>query len=128
HGLERYVTLAGARPHGELPLWYSAADLFILLSSREGSPNVVLESLACGTPVVATGVGSIPDDPADPGFGLVLRERSAPAAASGVRKALASRWDRGRIRRAIESRSWCRTARRIASLVETTIEEHANGG
>jgi glycosyltransferase involved in cell wall biosynthesis len=55
------VVLAGPRDPEELKYWYSAADVFCLASSREGCPNVVLESLACGTPVVATAVGAVPD-------------------------------------------------------------------
>ena len=47
--------------HKELCLWYNAADLFCLASEREGWPNVLFESLACGTPVVATKVGGIPE-------------------------------------------------------------------
>jgi len=55
-GLADRVVFAGSRPNEELNLWYSAADVSCLVSSREGWPNVVLESLACGTPVLATGL------------------------------------------------------------------------
>ena len=41
--------------------WYRAADVLVLASSREGWPNVVLESLACGTPVLATRVWGTPE-------------------------------------------------------------------
>ena len=60
-GLGEHVYLAGAIPHQELYFWYSAADLFCLASSREGWPNVVLEALASGTPVVATDIWGIPE-------------------------------------------------------------------
>ncbi len=53
------VELIGSRDQSELPDWYSAADLFCLTSSREGSPNVVREAMACGLPVAAIDVGGV---------------------------------------------------------------------
>ena len=44
-----------------LPAWYRAADALVLPSLREGWPNVVLEALACGTPVLATAVWGTPE-------------------------------------------------------------------
>ncbi len=55
------VQLVGARPIEEIPSWLAASDLLTLPSWNEGTPNVVLEALACGRPVVATTVGGIPD-------------------------------------------------------------------
>ncbi len=60
-GLEGRVELLGDQPNGELPEWFRAADLFVLPSRSEGLPTVLLESLACGTPFVASCVGGIPE-------------------------------------------------------------------
>ncbi len=49
----------GAIPHAQIAKWFQAADLTILTSHSEGIPNVLLESLACGTPFVATNVGGV---------------------------------------------------------------------
>ncbi|MEM9704616.1 MAG: glycosyltransferase [Pseudomonadota bacterium] len=53
-GVADRIDVLGQIPHTELPKYYSAADICILASSREGWPNVLLEAMACGTPVVAT--------------------------------------------------------------------------
>lgn len=57
--LEERVCFAGARAQDELGDWYRAADLTVLPSRSEGIPNVLLESLACGTPFLATDVGGV---------------------------------------------------------------------
>ncbi len=56
-GLQERVSLLGERPPQELVDWYRAADAMLLTSSREGRPNVVLEALSTGCPVVATDAG-----------------------------------------------------------------------
>jgi glycosyltransferase involved in cell wall biosynthesis len=60
-GLADRVVFAGTVPHGELADWYRAADVTVLPSRSEGVPNVLLESIACGTPFVASGVGGVPE-------------------------------------------------------------------
>jgi glycosyltransferase involved in cell wall biosynthesis len=60
-GLAGSVVFAGSRPNDQLPDWYRAADLTVLPSRSEGIPNVLRESLACGTPFVASRVGGIPE-------------------------------------------------------------------
>lgn len=80
-GLGARVRFLGAIPHAKLHRYYNAADALIQASSREGMPNVVLESLACGTPVVAApyaGVGELLDAPE---AGEIAAQRSAEAIA-----------------------------------------------
>src|SRR5437763_12347629 len=60
-GLAERVHFVGALRHHELPDWFRAADATVLPSRSEGIPNVLRESLACGTPFVATRVGGIPE-------------------------------------------------------------------
>ncbi len=65
-GLGSRVDLLGERPPEELVDWYRAANLLLLTSRREGRPNVVLEALSTGCPVLATkagGTGELVSDP-----------------------------------------------------------------
>jgi glycosyltransferase involved in cell wall biosynthesis len=91
---------------GELRSVYSAADVLLLTSTREGWPNVVLESLACGTPVAALDVGAIGDMLTDPAIGRIVPVRDAQRLATAVRDLLAGGMDRSeRRRRACEHAS-----------------------
>jgi glycosyltransferase involved in cell wall biosynthesis len=83
------TTLPGAVPHEDLPDWYRAADLTVLPSRSEGVPNVLRESLACGTPFVASRVGGIPEIAPCPERQLVPPE-DAQALAFTISRALIS--------------------------------------
>lgn len=76
-GVRDRVRFLGDVPHAELPRIYSAADVMVLASEREGWANVLLESMACGTPVLATDVNGTSEVVQAPEAGLLLPERSA---------------------------------------------------
>jgi glycosyltransferase involved in cell wall biosynthesis len=105
HGVAGRVHFVGARPNEELLVWYSAADLSCLVSSREGWPNVLLESLACGTPVVATGVGGVPQVIVSPELG-VLVEQNVESIAQGLKTAMEREWNRETLIQYARSRTW----------------------
>lgn len=109
--LHSRVTLAGAVPNERLATWYSAADALILASSREGWANVLLESMACGTPVVATRIWGTPEVVARPEAGVLVDTRDAPALADGVLRLLAVAPDRAAVRRYAEGFGWDETSR-----------------
>jgi glycosyltransferase involved in cell wall biosynthesis len=100
------VRLLGEVPHEDLPSLYSAADVLVLASSREGWANVLLEAMACGTPVVATDVWGTGEIVATPDAGVLLGERSASAIAKGLRKLFAAPPDRAATRIYAERFSW----------------------
>ena len=89
-GLHARVRFLGAIPHEELCAYYNAVDVTMLASSREGMPNVVLESLACGTPVVAAPFDGVTELLSAPEAGEIADERSG--------KGIASAWHRLQIR------------------------------
>lgn len=61
HNVQDRVIFLGRKSQQELVEYYNAADCSVLASSREGLPNVLLESLACGTPLVASQIGGVPE-------------------------------------------------------------------
>ncbi|MCB1768449.1 MAG: glycosyltransferase family 4 protein, partial [Candidatus Competibacteraceae bacterium] len=75
HHLGERVRLVGAVPNVELARWYSAVDVLALASSREGWANVLLESMACGTPVVATRIWGTPEVVQEPVAGRLVADR-----------------------------------------------------
>ena len=81
------VILSGARPLAEVPLWMGAADVVTLPSHHEGTPNVLLEALACGRRVVATAVGGIPDVVNDAALGTLVPAGDPAALAAALREA-----------------------------------------
>jgi teichuronic acid biosynthesis glycosyltransferase TuaC len=92
-GVADRVVFAGQVSHTDMPLVYSAADVTVLMSLREGMPNVVLESLACGTPVVATGVGGIPEVMTVAAAGMIVKDRSTAALHDALNQLLSRKRD-----------------------------------
>ncbi len=108
-GVTSRVRFAGMIAQTELKWWYSAADILLLCSSREGWANVLLEGMACGTPVVATDIWGTPEVVSTPDAGLLMRERSAPALAESVLSLFAAYPERDKVRRHAEGFSWEQT-------------------
>ncbi len=120
-GLEDRTRLLGARPHTELPALYGAADALVLASSREGWANVLLESMACGTPVVATNIWGNPEVVQERAAGVIV-ERSAEAIAEGVRRLAAEAPDRAATRAYAERFSWDETTAGQLAVFRGVIE------
>lgn len=108
-GVADRVHFIGAVSQNDLRYYYSAADVFVLASSREGMANVLLESLACGLPVVATPIWGTPEVVALPAAGALTRDRSASALSDAVNALLQNYPDRSQTRRFAEEFSWDNT-------------------
>jgi len=112
HGLSNRIRFLGAQAHDRMPDLFRSADLTVLASHSEGIPNVLRESLACGTPFVATRVGGIADI-ATPDCALV-----SPGDPAALAQAIADRLARPMVRRAVAPYTWNDTAATIRSVLE----------
>jgi teichuronic acid biosynthesis glycosyltransferase TuaC len=111
-GMKEDVLLAGAQPNHTLRDWYSAADVYCLASATEGWPNVLLEALACGTPVVATNTWGTPEIICSDDYGLLV-ERSAERIAQGLQTALAKQWNRQAMIDYASTHTWQKVAEKV---------------
>ena len=121
-GLERHVFLQGAVRNEELFRWYSAADVTCLPSLREGLPCVLLESLACGTPVVATAVGGTPEliNSRDVG---VLVQQDVFSISRGLEHALKSRWNPIVLTGHVRHYTWEQSAVAIQEVLTALVKQ-----
>jgi teichuronic acid biosynthesis glycosyltransferase TuaC len=109
-GVADRVVFLGQVTQDNLPDVYSAATLLVLASSAEGWANVLLEAMACGTPVVATDVGGTSEVIRAPEAGLVVGRRDAPTITAAMRTVLNALPDRSAVRRYAERFSWTDTS------------------
>jgi glycosyltransferase involved in cell wall biosynthesis len=123
-GLTESIILVGGKPNDELKFWYSAADVSCLVSSREGWANVLLESLGCGTPVVATAVGGAAEVISSPDLGLLV-EQNPEAVAAAVEQVLQRVWNREALVRYARSRTWDVVAAEVEDFLRAVIPAKA---
>lgn len=86
--LNHKIRVTGWIPRDKLPAYLNELKLLVLPSCTEGLPNIMLEAMACGTPVLATAVGGIPDVIRDGNTGFLMKNNSPQCIAENVIKAL----------------------------------------
>lgn len=126
-GVLARVRFVGERDSSEIANWLNAADLLCCPSRREGCPNVVLEAMACGLPVVASRVGGIPDLVRHDALGVLVPPHDAGALAEALREALRRPWDRQAIARHGRARTWDDVAREVDGVFRRVQESKVEG-
>lgn len=121
-GLGGRVILAGPQPYAKVPLYFNAADASVLASYREGCPNAVLESLACGTPVVATRVGAVPDLVTPGVNGEIVPPRQVQPLAEALAVTLERLWSAHAVSRSSCVRPWSDVAQQVHDVLARAVE------
>jgi D-inositol-3-phosphate glycosyltransferase len=125
------VTFAGIVEQSELPLYYSAADICVIPSYYESFGLVALESLACGTPIVATKVGCIESVVNQGQNGCMVVDNAPLRLADGIAELLAKQEARMEsadpIRASVNRFSWSNIAEAIIPEYRSVLEESING-
>lgn len=116
--LEHAVTLLGAIPHQSLVGELHNADALILPSYREGVPNVIMEALATGTPVIATDVGGIAEVLKPDVGGILIEAQSADAVAAAISEIAIKPWNSHKIHASVSTYTWQNSASQIITLLE----------
>jgi glycosyltransferase involved in cell wall biosynthesis len=115
------VTFVGARPHDEIPAWLAACDVLVLPSWNEGTPNVVLEALACGRRVVATAVGGTPDVVTCEAAGVLVPPRDPDALVHALARALSTPYDPASVVAALPTPDWSESAEALRDTLSRAI-------
>ena len=121
YGIADRVRFEGTVPQAALPRYYDAADALVLFSSREGWANVLLEAMACGTPVIATAIWGTPEVVASPEAGVLVRVRSAAALVAAYHALFAAYPARAATRAYAEGFGWEATSRGQVELFERVL-------
>jgi len=120
-GLECKARLLGVMDHKCIAKWINACDVVALPSHNEGVPNVLLESMACGVPVVATRVGGIPEV-VNTDTGILVEPLNSDRLQKALLEALEKDWDRELIAKSVAGFNWGKSAGEVRDLVASVIE------
>lgn len=110
NNLNESIKLIGGVPHELLDQWFSKSHALILPSYREGVPNVIMEALATGTPVVATSVGGIPEVINNEANGILLEDYQPNTIYQGIMSLMNEAWSSEDILKSVESYTWENTS------------------
>jgi glycosyltransferase involved in cell wall biosynthesis len=120
-GLGDRIRFLGAIAHDKLPQIYTAADALVLASSREGWANVLLESMACGTPVVASNIWGNPEVVRVPQAGILMEQNTPEGISTAVRALFGNLPPRADVRAYAERFSWDETTQGQIALFQRVL-------
>lgn len=116
------IKLRGEIPHDDIPLWMNASDLFCLPSISEGYPNVLMEALACGLPVIASRVGGIPEIINSEDIGILVPPRDPVMLAEAIISAMERKWETRLLIERGKENCWQKATDRIYNIYKELTE------
>ena len=119
--IEKYVHFVGKVDHSKISIWMNASDYFCLPSLREGCPNVILEALGSGVPVIASRVGAIPDV-VNANSGILFTPTKIEELASAIAQAIERNWSARDIAASVGKLSWEHAAAQYFEVFESATK------
>lgn len=123
-GLSGRVSFEGRKTNDEVAIYYNAADLLVMPSRNEGLGVSIMEALACGTPVVATQVGGIPEIISNKRLGILVEPENPRALAEGIYRGLERTWNREYLHRHAQQFTWNKIAPQIYQVYKEMVNGH----
>ncbi len=126
-GIGNRVRFLGMISRQEVPKLLAGAALLCLVSTKEGWPTVIFESLACGASVLATAVGGIPEALQDPKLGRIVPADITPESlAEEIDSALQNKWDRQYMIKHAFQHSWDKITDQLLILYDNLLRGKAD--
>lgn len=122
-GIGENVQFIGAVPQAEVSRWIAASNLLCLPSHNEGTPNVIVEALASGVPVVATRVGGVPELVSEGINGLLVPPGQIGALVDDLAQGLSRTWDVQTIRQSVAHLTWANIAAKNCEFMDSVVGE-----
>ncbi len=121
-GIGAKVLFVGIQPPHRVAEYLNASEVLCLPSFNEGIPNVILESLSCGVPVVACSVGGIPEIITSKSLGILVPPRDSFALFKALNESLSTSWERNDMLLAMENYTWQQSAKQLFALLKQSVD------
>lgn len=125
--LQARIELIGIVDHEDVAKWMNAADFLCLPSHHEGMPNVVIEALMCGTPVIATRVGGIPEI-VNVDNGLLVEPRDIAGLSVAIDQMATQQWNREHVAGSVKFGDWNLNATQLVALLSSAEKYSSAAG
>lgn len=119
HNISDRVIFLGNINHDLVPQWLQHCKVLSLPSYHEGVPNVLLEAMACGVPVIATNVGGIPEVINETICGEIIPAKDTDALTVALQNVFEQTWETDNIKRHSSQFSWQKNKEQLISLIES---------
>lgn len=115
------IEFVGKKKNEEIPFWINASDMVCLPSLSEGCPNILIEALSCGVPVIASAVGEIPYLIKEGTNGYTFPPKSPSKIKDSIVKSINQTWEKDKITDTVSGNDWENSAKMILNEILKSI-------